>query len=123
MRAIADWFASEQDRFQPIAGPGHWNDPDTLLLGNYGLSYEQSKAQLAMWAVMAAPFLISNDLRKITPDIKELLLNRDIIKIDQDALGIQGRRVKVQNYIETWVRPVEPVIDGGEFIYGWKFKS
>jgi hypothetical protein len=82
----------------------HWNDPDTLLLGNFGLSLEQSKHQLAIWAVISAPFLISNDLRKIDPEVKELLLNREIIAINQDPLGIQGKRINAGYNIEMWAR-------------------
>lgn len=67
---------------------------------------------MAVWAILAAPFLISNDLRDIKPEIKELLLNKEIIKVDQDRLGIQGLRVNVGNGIEVWTRPVEPIIDG-----------
>lgn len=112
VKFIADYFAENQSRIAPHAGPGHWNDPDTLLLGNYGLSYDQSKAQLAVWAILAAPFLISNDLRDIKPEIKELLLNSEIIKVDQDPLGIQGQRVNTGNNIEVWTRPVEPIVNG-----------
>lgn len=95
---------------------------DTLLLGNYGLSYDQSKAQLAIWAVIAAPFLISNDLRTITPEIKELLLNREIIAVDQDALGIQGKQLNKGNGIEVWIRPVLPLV-GNEYSYAVAFVS
>uniref|UniRef100_T1GT70 Alpha-galactosidase n=1 Tax=Megaselia scalaris TaxID=36166 RepID=T1GT70_MEGSC len=63
LREIMDYFAKNQDRIQPHAGPGHWNDPDMLLLGNYGLSYDQSKTQMAIWAILAAPLLMSTDLR------------------------------------------------------------
>lgn len=108
---IADYFSLNQDRVAPHAGPGHWNDPDTLLLGNYGLSYDQSKAQLAMWAVLAAPFLLSTDLRYVKPEIKDLLLNREIIAVDQDILGIQGRLINKGNGIEIWARPILPSID------------
>lgn len=122
MLFIADYFASNADRIAPHAGPGHWNDPDTLLLGNFGLSYEQSKAQLAIWAVIAAPFLLSNDLRTIKPEIKELLLNREIIAIDQDALGIQGKQLSKGNGIELWARPVLPKV-GDEYSYAVAFVS
>lgn len=106
---IANYFAENQDRVAPHAGPGHWNDPDTLLLGNYGLSYDQSKAQLAVWAILAAPFIMSNDLRKVRPEIKELLLNKAVIDVDQDPLGIQGRRIKIVDDIEIWTRPILPL--------------
>lgn len=122
MLFTADYFAEHAERVAPHAGPGHWNDPDTLLLGNFGLSYEQQKAQLAIWAVIAAPFLLSNDLRTITPEIKELLLNREVIAIDQDPLGIQGRQLKKGNGVEVWARPVMPRI-GNEYSYAVAFVS
>lgn len=99
-----------------------FNPLDTLLLGNYGLSYDQSKAQLAIWAIIAAPFLISNDLRTITPEIKELLLNREIIAVDQDALGIQGRLLKNVKGIDFWIRPILPMV-GDEYSYAVAFVS
>jgi hypothetical protein len=95
---------------------------DTLLLGNYGLSYDQSKAQLAVWAILAAPLLISNDLRDIKPEIKDLLLNRDIIQIDQDPLGIQGTKIDSGAGIEVWARKVLPKV-GDEYSYAVAFVS
>ncbi|KFO93718.1 Alpha-N-acetylgalactosaminidase, partial [Buceros rhinoceros silvestris] len=91
--SILDWFSANQDVLQPAAGPGHWNDPDMLIIGNFGLSYEQSRSQMALWTVMAAPLLMSTDLRTISPSAKEILQNRLMIKINQDPLGIQGRRI------------------------------
>ena len=64
-----------------------------LIIGNFGLSYEQSKTQMAMWAIFAAPLLMSVDLRTIKPDYKAILQNRHIIAVNQDRLGIQGRRI------------------------------
>lgn len=64
-----------------------------LIIGNFGLSYEQSKTQMAIWAILAAPLLMSVDLRTIRPEYKAILLNRKIIAVDQDPLGIQGRRI------------------------------
>ena len=64
-----------------------------LIIGNFGLSYEQSKTQMAMWAIFAAPLLMSVDLRTIKPDYKAILQNRQIIAVNQDRLGIQGRRI------------------------------
>ncbi|XP_055374455.1 alpha-N-acetylgalactosaminidase [Condylostylus longicornis] len=114
---ITDYFAKNQDRVQPHGGPGHWNDPDMLILGNFGLSYEQSKTQMAIWAILAAPLIMSNDLASVKPEIKEILINKDVIAVNQDSLGIQGRRVKVQNYIEVWLRPIKPVIKKGNSEY------
>ena len=64
-----------------------------LIIGNFGLSYEQSKTQMAMWAIFAAPLLMSVDLRTIRPEYKAILQNRKIITVNQDRLGIQGRRI------------------------------
>lgn len=76
VKSITEYFAKNQKRIQPNAGPGHWNDPDMLLIGNFGLSLEQSKAQMAIWAILAAPLLMSNDLNHIRPEFREILLNR-----------------------------------------------
>ncbi|XP_063286361.1 alpha-N-acetylgalactosaminidase [Pelobates fuscus] len=101
---IIQWFAANQDALQPVAGPGHWNDPDMLITGDYGLSYEQSKAQLAIWAIMAAPLIMSNDLRTISEEAKDLLQNRLLIYINQDSLGIQGRQVMKAGCLSVWKR-------------------
>lgn len=63
------------------------------MIGNFGLTYDQSKTQMAIWAVLAAPLLMSNKLTEIQPQFKEILQNKEVIKINQDALGIQGTRV------------------------------
>nr|ATU82754.1 secreted Glycoside hydrolase-like protein [Pristhesancus plagipennis] len=108
LQDILNYFAQKQDVFAPAAGPGHWNDPDMLLIGNFGLSYEQSKMQMALWAILAAPLLISADLANIRPEYKEILLNEEILKINQDAMGIQGLRIYKQDDIEVWARKVMP---------------
>lgn len=59
-----------------------------LIIGNFGLSYEQSKTQMALWAILAAPLLMSVDLRTIRPEYKAILQNRKIIAVDQDPLGL-----------------------------------
>lgn len=60
------------------------------MIGNPGLNVGQSKIQMAVWAILAAPLIMSNDLVNISPEMKNILLNRDIIAVDQDPLGIQG---------------------------------
>nr|XP_036862753.1 alpha-N-acetylgalactosaminidase isoform X2 [Manis javanica] len=91
--SVLDWFVRYQDILQPVAGPGHWNDPDMLLIGNFGLSFEQARAQMALWTVLAAPLFMSTDLRTISAQNMDILQNPLMIKINQDPLGIQGRRV------------------------------
>ncbi|XP_076838177.1 alpha-N-acetylgalactosaminidase-like [Brachyhypopomus gauderio] len=104
---IVDWFFNNQDHLQPFAGPGHWNDPDMLIIGNYGLSLDQSEAQMALWAIMAAPLFMSTDLRTLTSEARNILQNRAAIAINQDPLGVQGRRI-LQDHggIEVFWRPL-----------------
>ncbi|KAJ0174003.1 hypothetical protein K1T71_010149 [Dendrolimus kikuchii] len=112
LKGIIDWFGDNQERFADHAGPGHWNDPDMLLIGNFGLSYEQARVQMAVWAILAAPLLISADLNTIRPEFKEILLNKEIIAVNQDKLGKQGTRVwkksgrGVRSGLEIWQRPL-----------------
>lgn len=65
--------------------------PFQLVIGNFGLSHDQQESQMALWAIMAAPLFMSNDLRNICPRSKELLQNRHVIGINQDPLGKQGQ--------------------------------
>jgi len=112
MMGIVDYFAAKQEYWPRFAGPGHWNDPDMLIIGNYGLSLDQSKAQMALWAIMAAPLLMSVNFDTIRPEFKAVLLNKLIIEVNQDPLGKQGKRIYRQNQIEVWRREVTPVQDG-----------
>ncbi|KAM6216494.1 alpha-N-acetylgalactosaminidase [Rhynchocyon petersi] len=105
--SILDWFMEYQDILQPVAGPGHWNDPDMLLIGNFGLSFEEAQSQMALWTVMAAPLFMSTDLRTISAKNMDILQNPLMIKIHQDPLGIQGRRIlKEKSMIEVYMRPL-----------------
>lgn len=79
-------------------------------MGNFGLSFDQAKTQFAIWSILAAPLLMSVDLRTIRPEFKEILLNRKIISIDQDPLGIQGRRIYKHKGIEIWSKPINPIV-------------
>uniref|UniRef100_A0A224YTB1 Alpha-N-acetylgalactosaminidase n=1 Tax=Rhipicephalus zambeziensis TaxID=60191 RepID=A0A224YTB1_9ACAR len=92
-----------------------------LVIGNFGLSYDQSKAQMALWAIMAAPLLMSNDLRRMRPEFKQILQNRAIIAVNQDPLGIMGRKIRVEDGVETWIRPVTPVVGVSGYSYAVVF--
>ncbi|MYU08164.1 hypothetical protein GTY81_30695 [Streptomyces sp. SID8366] len=72
------------------AGPGHWNDPDMLEVGNGGMTDTEYRSHFSLWAVMAAPLLIGTDLREATPETFGILGNREVIAVDQDPLGRQG---------------------------------
>jgi alpha-galactosidase len=89
-----------------FAGPGHWNDPDFLEVGNGGMSFEEEKSHFSLWALMAAPLIAGNDLTRMTDDTKNILLNRDVIKVDQDSLGRAGDRIWQQGPLEIWARPL-----------------
>ncbi|XP_067142791.1 alpha-N-acetylgalactosaminidase-like [Centruroides vittatus] len=108
--SIIDYYAKEQDVLRAAAGKGHWNDPDMLVIGNFGLSYDESKAQMALWSIMSAPLLMSNDLRKLKPEFKKILLNKDLIAINQDSLGTMGQKLLSVNNIEIWSKAINPTI-------------
>lgn len=108
IKQILDFYGNDTDNFTSVARPGAFNDPDMLIIGNYALSYDQQRVQMAMWAVMAAPLFMSNDLRHIQPESRDLLLNKNLIAINQDKLGKAGRRLIKAGYIEIWSRPISP---------------
>ena len=86
------------------AGPGHWNDPDMLEIGNDVLTENQSKTHFSMWAMMAAPLMAGNDIRKMDKQTSEILTNKEVIAVDQDKLGKQGRRFWVFGDHEIWLK-------------------
>jgi len=98
---------------ESYAGPGHWNDPDMLEVGNSGLTTTENRAHFSMWALLAAPLLAGNDIEHMSADTKEILLNKEVIAIDQDALGQQGRRVKKTGDLEVWSKQLA---DGGRAV-------
>jgi len=89
---------------EKYAGPGHWNDPDMLEVGNKGLSLAESRAHFSLWCMLAAPLMAGNDLRKMTPEILNILTNKEVIAIDQDPLGKQGYRLIKHISKEIWVK-------------------
>lgn len=103
---IINWFGDNHGDLASFAGPGNWNDPDMLIIGDFGLSFEQSQTQMALWAMMAAPLYMSNDLRTIQQWQKDILMNQEVIAVDQDPLGKQGRRVyqDEKKHYEYWTR-------------------
>ena len=90
----------------PYAGPGHWNDPDMLEVGNGGLSASESRAHFSFWALFAAPLMAGNDLRAMSKETLDLLTNREVIAVDQDPLGMQGRKVRDNGPQEVWIKPL-----------------
>ncbi|WIX84774.1 ricin-type beta-trefoil lectin domain protein [Amycolatopsis sp. DG1A-15b] len=88
------------------AGPGHWNDPDMLVVGRPGLSLTESRAHFALWALMAAPLMAGNDIRTMSADISAVLRNPRLLAVDQDRLGAGGRRVRDDGNVEVFAKPL-----------------
>ena len=84
------------------AGPGGWNDPDMLEVGNGGMSEDEYVTHMTLWAIQAAPLIMGHDLRQTPASALRLLKNRDVIAIDQDAKGVQGRVVRKEGVLEVW---------------------
>lgn len=95
----------KQAHTAPYAGPGHWNDPDMLEIGNGKMTDEEYRTHMSLWALTAAPLIAGNDLRNMTPAIREILMNHEVIAVDQDALGKQATLVKSGD-LEMWVKPL-----------------
>jgi alpha-galactosidase len=95
---------SQQEGLEKYAGPGHWNDPDMLEVGNGKLTMAENRTHFSMWAMLAAPLLAGNDLPHMKPEIKAILTNRDVIAIDQDALGKQASRIYSDGEVDVWTR-------------------
>ena len=95
-----------QNDLAPYAKPGHWNDPDMLEIGNGAMTETEYKTHMSLWAMLAAPLLSGNDLRSMSPEILAILTNRDVIAINQDKLGQQGRRLWQSGEQEVWSRPL-----------------
>ena len=89
-----------------FAGPGHWNDPDMLEVGNGGMTTTEYRSHFSLWAMLAAPLVAGNDLRNMTPEIRDILANKEVIAVDQDPLGRQARRVWKDDDLEVWARPI-----------------
>ena len=89
----------------PYAGPGHWNDPDMLEIGNGHMTDNEYRTHMSLWALTAAPLLAGNDVRSMTDATKAILMNKEVIAVDQDALGKQASPVK-NGDLETWVKPL-----------------
>ncbi|XP_078436432.1 melibiase family protein isoform X2 [Wolffia australiana] len=105
MTAIADI----NDKWASYAGPGGWNDPDMLEVGNGGMTYQEYRAHFSIWALMKAPLLIGCDVRNITLETLEILSNKEIIAVNQDILGVQGRKVSVsgeEGCKQVWAGPL-----------------
>jgi alpha-galactosidase len=95
-----------QSGLESFAGPGHWNDPDMLEVGNGGMTDDEYRAHFSLWAILAAPLIAGNDLRAMSAATAAILTNREVIAVDQDPLGVEGRRAAKTADTDIWARPL-----------------
>lgn len=122
----------KQEGLRKYAGPDHWNDPDMMEVGN-GLTSNENRAHFSIWCMLAAPLIAGNDLTKMDEDVRNILINKDVIAVDQDKLGIQGFKYSSKENVEVWFKPLENnewafcVLNRNEeekeFTFDWKNES
>lgn len=96
----------KQASLRAHAGPGHWNDPDMMEVGN-GMSAAEDRAHFSLWAMLAAPLIAGNDLRSMSRETRDILTNREVVAVNQDALGVQGFRHLSEGGLEVWLKPLQ----------------
>lgn len=89
---------------ESYSGPGHWNDPDMLEVGNGNLTYDENVAHFSLWSILAAPLMLGNDIRYMTDEVVEIITNPEVIAVNQDPLGRQGKKVRDDGDYEVWSR-------------------
>ncbi|XBI80597.1 hypothetical protein VPH35_089722 [Triticum aestivum] len=94
--------ADKNDKWAPYAGPGGWNDPDMLEVGNGGMTIEENRCHFSIWALVKAPLIIGCDVSSMSPETKDILSNQNVIAVNQDKLGVQGRKVQQDGELEVW---------------------
>ena len=119
----------KQADLRQYAGPGHWNDPDMLEVGN-GMSVPEDRAHFTMWCMLAAPLISGNDLRSMNPDTLKILTDKDVIAINQDPLGFQALKYSAKDGMEVWFKPLTKgswavcilnrTADARNFTFTWK---
>jgi alpha-galactosidase len=87
-------------------GPNHWNDPDMLEVGN-GMTFNEDKSHFSLWCMLASPLAAGNDLRKMSPQTRDILTNKEMIAVDQDERGITAFRMILEDSLELWVKPLK----------------
>jgi alpha-galactosidase len=111
---VVSWIGFSQNELAPFAGPGHWNDPDMLEVGNGEMTADEYRTHMSLWALLAAPLLAGNDVRKASRETIAILTQPEVVAIDQDPLGRQGTRVAVAGTSEVWAKP----LSGGRWAVG-----
>ncbi|MEJ2007676.1 MAG: glycoside hydrolase family 27 protein [Acidobacteriota bacterium] len=95
-----------QEGLGRYAGPGHWNDPDMLEVGNGHMTVDEEKTHMSLWCILAAPLITGNDLTKMSPETLAILTNPEVIAVDQDPAGVEGHRVTEEGPLQVWVKPL-----------------
>lgn len=108
-----------QNGLERFAGPGHWNDPDMLEIGNsmsftgrngrhrrIGMNLDEDRTQMSLWCILAAPLLAGNDLTHMDPEVLSILTNKEVIAVNQDSKGVQGHRIRQEGPLEVWAKPL-----------------
>jgi alpha-galactosidase len=115
----ADWNSAMEivlanEKLYAYAGPGHWNDPDMMIVGMPGLSEAQNRSLFSLWCMMAAPLIAGNDLRQMTESTRQILTNLEVIAVDQDPLGIQGHIIRKDGQVSIWGQ--KKLFDGSQAV-------
>jgi len=113
-KSMSDIGFDKQIGLDKYAGPGHWNDPDMLEIGNGGMSDAEYRTHMSLWAILAAPLLAGNDVRSMSAETRDILENRDVIAIDQDQSGHEGHRLSKNGDKEVWAKQ----LSGGDWALG-----
>ena len=94
----------KQVGLEKYAGPGHWNDPDMLIVGM--IPNKEAIAHFSLWSLLSSPLIAGNDIRNMTPETLEILINKEVIAVNQDPMGVQGTRYKKDSRKEVWAKPL-----------------
>ncbi len=97
----------QQVGLESYAGPGHWNDPDMLEVGNGELTFDENVAHFSLWCILSAPLMLGNDIRSLSEEVLEIITNREVIAVNQDPLGRQGRKVRDDGDFEVWSKELQ----------------
>jgi alpha-galactosidase len=95
-----------QEGLRQYAGPGHWNDPDMLEVGN-GMTENEDRAHFTLWCFLDAPLISGNDLRHMAPETLSILTDRDLIAVNQDPLGIEALKYSLHDGVEIFFKPLQ----------------
>ncbi len=101
--------ADLNNEWATYAGPGGWNDPDMLEVGNGGMTGPEYQSHFSLWCLMKSPLLIGCDIRNMSKDTLDILTNSEVIAVNQDPLGIQGKKVMVNGTSEVWAGKLQPI--------------